>query len=197
MFTGIITHRGRIAALNRPAGGDLRLTVETDMPLDDIAIGASVAHNGVCLTVVTKEADRYDLQISNETIDKTNVGDWKIGDLLNLERSLRLGDELGGHLVYGHVDSVATVVERHTEEGSIRHTFEIPAEFAKFVATKGSICLDGVSLTVNSVEGNRFGVNIIPHTAEVTSFGTYKAGSRVNFEIDIMARYVARQREVQ
>lgn len=197
MFTGIITHRGRIAALNRPAGDDLRLTVETDMPLGDIAIGASVAHNGVCLTVVTKDANRYDLQISNETIAKTNVSDWKVGDLLNLERSLRLGDELGGHLVYGHVDGVATVVERHAEEGSIRHTFEIPAEFSKFVATKGSICLDGVSLTVNSVEGNRFGVNIIPHTADVTSFGTYKVGSRVNFEIDIMARYVARQREVQ
>jgi riboflavin synthase len=196
MFTGIITHRGRIAALHHPAGGDLRLTVDSALPLEEVAIGASIAHNGVCLTVISKAATCYDVEISGETLSKTTVGSWKTGDLLNLERSLKLGDELGGHLVYGHVDGLATITDSRPEDGSTRWYFEVPGDFARFVAPKGSIALDGVSLTVNEVSGNRFGVNIVPHTAQVTSFGSYRVGDRVNFEVDIMARYVARQREV-
>jgi len=194
MFTGIVTDVGRVASLARATGTtDTRIAITTRFPLEDVVLGASIACSGCCLTVVETGADRFDVQVSAETLARTTLGAWTVGSPVNLERSLRLGDELGGHLVSGHVDGVATVVSRRPEAGSTRWTFELPAGFERLVATKGSIALDGVSLTVNEVEGTRFGVNIIPHTFENTTFAELQPGDRVNFEIDMLARYVARQ----
>lgn len=190
MFTGIITDVGRVASIERQ--GDTRFTIATGFDLDTIEIGASIAHDGVCLTVVEKGDGTYAIQASAETLSKTTLGDWQVGTPVNLERSLKLGDELGGHLVYGHVDGVASVVAIRPEGLSHRFTFEAPAHLAKYVASKGSIALDGVSLTVNEVDGPRFGINIIPHTQSCTTFGTLKPGDRVNLEVDMLARYVAR-----
>ncbi len=194
MFTGIVTDVGRVASLARATGTtDTRIAITTRFPLEDVVLGASIACSGCCLTVVETGTDRFDVQVSAETLARTTLGAWTVGSPVNLERSLRLGDELGGHLVSGHVDGVATVVSRRPEAGSTRWTFELPAGFERLVATKGSIALDGVSLTVNEVEGTRFGVNIIPHTFENTTFAELQPGDRVNFEIDMLARYVARQ----
>jgi len=194
MFTGIVTDVGRVASLARATGTtDTRIAITTRVPLEDVVLGASIACSGCCLTVVEKTAGRFDVQVSAETLARTTLGAWTVGSPVNLERSLKLGDELGGHLVSGHVDGVATVVSRQPEAGSTRFVFELPAGFERLVATKGSIALDGVSLTVNEVEGTRFGVNIIPHTSENTTFADLKPGDRVNFEIDMLARYVARQ----
>ncbi|MBV8166763.1 MAG: riboflavin synthase [Alphaproteobacteria bacterium] len=194
MFTGIVTDVGRVASLARATGTtDTRIAITTRVPLEDVVLGASIACSGCCLTVVEKTAGRFDVQVSAETLARTTLGAWTVGSPVNLERSLKLGDELGGHLVSGHVDGVATVVSRQPEAGSTRFVFELPTGFERLVATKGSIALDGVSLTVNEVEGTRFGVNIIPHTSENTTFADLKAGDRVNFEIDMLARYVARQ----
>src|SRR5258706_5593503 len=194
MFTGIVTDVGRVASLARATGTtDTRIAITTRFPLEDVVLGASIACSGCCLTVVETGADRFDVQVSAETLARTTLGAWTVGSPVNLERSLRLGDELGGHLVSGHVDGVATVVSRRPEAGSTRWTLELPAGFERLVATKGSIALDGVSLTVNEVEGTRFGVNIIPHTFENTTFAELQPGDRVNFEIDMLARYVARQ----
>jgi riboflavin synthase len=157
-----------------------------------IAIGASIACSGCCLTVVEKGADRFTVEASGETLDKTHLGDWKAGARINLELSLKLGDELGGHLVYGHVDGIGRVVSTTPEGGSVRFVFEAPPALARFVAAKGSVAVDGVSLTVNEVDGNRFGVNIISHTQAVTTLGQAMAGQRVNLEVDMLARYVAR-----
>jgi riboflavin synthase len=190
MFTGIITDVGRIAAVERR--GDTRFTIETAYDTAAIALGASIACNGVCLTVVACEPGRFLVDASAETLSKTTAADWRPGTALNLERSLRLGDELGGHLVYGHVDGVATVVGVHPDGDSQRWTFEAPETLARFVAPKGSVALDGISLTVNSVEGRRFGVNIIPHTQQVTALRHLGVGARVNMEVDMLARYVAR-----
>jgi riboflavin synthase len=193
MFTGIVTDVGRVASLDRATGTtDTRIAITTRFSLEDVALGASIACSGCCLTVVDKGADRFDVQVSAETLGRTTLGGWKVGSAINLERSLRLGDELGGHLVSGHVDGVASVVSRVPEAGSIRFVFEMPTGFERLVASKGSIALDGVSLTVNEVDGARFGVNIIPHTAEHTTFSDLGPGDRVNFEIDMLARYVAR-----
>jgi riboflavin synthase len=198
MFTGIVTDVGRVASLARATGTtDTRIAITTRFPLEDVALGASIACSGCCLTVVEKGADRFDVQVSAETLARTTLGAWQVGSPINLERALRLGDELGGHLVSGHVDGVATVVSRTPEAGSTRFVFELPAGFGRLVATKGSIALDGVSLTVNEVEGNdaggtRFGVNVIPHTFENTTFADLQPGDRMNFEIDMLARYVAR-----
>jgi riboflavin synthase len=190
MFTGIITDVGRVRAV--VPGGDRRFVLATAYDTRDIAIGASIACSGVCLTATEKGEGWFAVQASAETLSRTTLGDWREGSAVNLERALRLGDELGGHIVSGHVDAVATVLERRAEGDSLRFVFEVPAPYEQAVAPKGSIALDGVSLTVNEVEGRRFGVNIIPHTQAKTTFGALKPGVRVNFEIDLLARYVAR-----
>ncbi len=195
MFTGIITDLGRVEAVVPAGESDSRFRIATAYDLSGIDIGASIACSGCCLTVVEKGGGSFAVDVSGETLSKTNLGDWQVGHRVNLERSLKVGGELGGHLVYGHVDGVAEIVGREPEGGSVRWRFRAPAELARFIAPKGSVALDGVSLTVNEVEGQEFGVNIIPHTTEVTSFGGYRVGDRVNLEIDVLARYVARLRQ--
>lgn len=190
MFTGIITDLGTVRAIS--GDGDRRLEISTKFDMDTVPIGASIANNGICLTVIEKGPDWFAVQASEETLSKTTARDWAAGRRLNLERALKVGDELGGHIVSGHVDGVATIVAITPEHDSLRFTFEAPADLAKFVAPKGSVALDGVSLTVNEVSGARFGVNIIPHTQAETTFGQYRPGDRVNMEIDMLARYVAR-----
>ena len=160
--------------------------------MNEVPIGASIAHNGICLTVVNRADHWYEVQASQETLTATTMGSWEPGRRINLERAMKIGDELGGHIVSGHVDGVARVVEIRPENESLRYVFETPENLKRFVASKGSVALDGVSLTVNETNDNRFGVNIIPHTQQVTTFGTYKVGSLVNLEIDMLARYVAR-----
>jgi riboflavin synthase len=190
MFTGIITDLGRVRRL-RP--GDLaELTIATTFDTTAIALGASIACSGVCLTVVAVATGEFSVQASAETLACTTIGDWEEGTPVNLERSLRIGDELGGHLVAGHVDGIARISERRPEAESVRFVFEAPEELASFIAPKGSVAIDGVSLTVNEVSGARFGVNIIPHTLGCTNFGRAFAGQRMNLEIDPIARYVAR-----
>lgn len=195
MFTGIVTDRGRISS--REDRGDTRFVLETGYEVESIDIGASISCSGCCLTVVETghTADGqgwFAVEASAETLSKTTLGKWQAGTRVNLERALRLGDELGGHLVLGHIDGVAEIVSRTAEGDSTRFTFRPPSEFMKYIAPKGSVVLDGVSLTVNEVEGDTFGVNIIPHTATVTGFGDAVAGDRVNLEVDALARYVAR-----
>ncbi len=197
MFTGIITDLGRVDAVVPAGESDSRFRIATAYDLTEVEIGASIACSGCCLTVVEKDAGSFAVDVSGETLAKTNLGDWQVGRRINLERSLKVGDELGGHLVYGHVDGVAEIVDSQPEGGSVRWRFRAPAELARFIAPKGSVALDGVSLTVNEVEGREFGVNIIPHTSAVTSFGSYRAGDRVNLEIDVLARYVARLRDAE
>jgi riboflavin synthase len=198
MFTGIITDLGRVRQVERR--GDARFVFETAYDTGEIAPGASIACSGACLTVVDKGPGWFAADVSAETLSKTTLGDWRPGAPVNLERALKLGDELGGHLVSGHVDGVAEVVSRRPEGESQRFRFRAPAALAAFVAPKGSLALDGVSLTVNEVEDEaggavRFGVNIVPHTAERTTFGGLEAGARVNLEIDLLARYVQRLRK--
>ena len=195
MFTGLVTDVGRIRSIN--GTGDCRIEIETSYPTAEIPLGASIACSGICLTAVETGENWFAVDASEETWSKTTLGGWKDGRRLNLERSLRIGDELGGHLVFGHVDGVANVINRKVAGDSIRFTIEPPKTLALYIASKGSVALDGVSLTVNEVEGTCFGVNIIPHTAEVTSFGTLQAGDRLNLEVDMLARYVARQLEFQ
>ena len=195
MFTGIVTDIGEIRQLDHR--GDLRARIGTRYDTRGIDIGASIACSGVCLTVVQLGPDWFEVEISAETLDKTNIGGWSEGDRINLERALKVGDELGGHIVSGHVDGISTIVEMRPEGDSVRYTFEAPKELARFIAPKGSVALDGTSLTVNEVDGARFGVNIIPHTQEVTTWGQSKVGDKVNLEIDTLARYVARLAEMQ
>jgi len=171
------------------------LVVETAYDTSEIKIGASIACAGPCLTVTDKDEGWFAVDASAETLSKTTLGDWTEGTQINLERALKVGDEMGGHIVTGHVDGVAKVVSITPEGDSLRFVFEAPSEFARYVAPKGSLCLDGVSLTVNEVDGSRFGMNIIPHTQTATTFGNLKPGDRVNFEIDVLARYVDRLRE--
>ncbi|MEC7302721.1 MAG: riboflavin synthase [Pseudomonadota bacterium] len=191
MFTGLITDVGRVRAVT--SVGDRRIEIETSFPIAEIELGASIACSGVCLTAIEFGDNWFAVEASEETTSKTTVGDWQAGDALNLERSLRIGDELGGHLVFGHVDGVAKIAERRTDGDSIRFSILAPDDLAPYIASKGSVALSGVSLTVNEVDGNRFGVNIIPHTADVTTLGRLSAGDRVNLEVDMLARYVARQ----
>ena len=196
MFTGIVTDIGEILELEQR--GDLRARIATAWPVAGIDIGASIACEGVCLTVVAKgDAPRnwFDVEISAESVSKTNLGGWKTGKKLNLERALKVGDELGGHIVSGHVDGVAVIEEMHDEGDSTRISFRAPDALARFIASKGSVALNGTSLTVNEVEGNRFGVNLIPHTQAVTTWGRARVGDGVNLEIDTLARYVARLAE--
>ncbi|WP_147112848.1 riboflavin synthase [Tateyamaria sp. syn59] len=194
MFTGIITDIGTIADLTQE--GDLRVRIQTGYDTAGIDMGASIASDGVCLTVVDLGADWYDVQVSAETVSKTNLGAWVVGKRLNLERALRVGDELGGHIVSGHVDGVAEVVSVVDEGDSTRVQLRAPDDLARFIAPKGSVALNGTSLTVNEVEGAVFGVNFIPHTKEVTTWGDVAVGDAVNLEIDTLARYVARLAEV-
>ena len=190
MFTGIVTDLGKIRAIEKR--GDTRIEIETSYDTDDIDIGASIACSGPCLTVIEKGPGWFAIEASAETLDKTALGDWTVGTTVNLERAMRIGDELGGHIVSGHVDAVARIVDMQPEGDSVRFTFESSGEFSKYIAPKGSVCLDGVSLTVNEVQGNNFGVNIISHTQGETTFGSRKVGDRINMEIDTIARYVAR-----
>lgn len=197
MFTGIITDIGTVTQIEQR--GDMRARIQTGYDMDHVDLGASIACDGVCLTVVAKGSeagqDWFDVDISAETLSKTTAGDWATGQRINLERALRVGDELGGHIVSGHVDGVAKVVGVQHEGDSLRLTFEVSPDLARFIAPKGSVALNGTSLTVNEVDGNRFGVNLIPHTRQVTTWGDVEEGDRVNVEIDTLARYVARLAE--
>ena len=190
MFTGIVTDLGRVKRVRRTDLVDL--TIATGFDTSVIPLGASIACSGVCLTVVAVTLGEFSVQASAETIACTTIGSWQEGTAVNMERPLRVGDELGGHLVSGHVDGIARIVERRPEAESARFVFEAPEELAPFIASKGSVALDGVSLTVNEVSGARFGVNIIPHTLACTNFGTAVPGQQMNLEIDLIARYVAR-----
>jgi len=193
MFTGIVSDVGEVRHVEKR--GDTHIVIATHYDVSAIEIGASIACAGVCMTVVDKGGahDRwFAVTASGETLSKTTISQWKEGDAVNLERPMRVGDEFGGHIVTGHVDAVAEIVEAKPEGESLRLIFQIPVKLARFVAAKGSVALDGVSLTVNDVDGTRFGVNIIPHTRKVTTFGRARPGMKVNFEADLMARYIAR-----
>jgi riboflavin synthase len=190
MFTGIVTDMGEVRKLEQK--GDLKARIGTGYDTGTIEIGASIACDGVCLTVTALGPDWFDVDISGETVSKTNLSGWTEGARLNLERALRVGDELGGHIVSGHVDGVAEVIAMANEGDSTRLTFRAPDALARFIAPKGSVALNGTSLTVNEVDGATFGVNLIPHTKTVTNWGQVAVGDKVNLEIDTMARYVAR-----
>ena len=199
MFTGIITALGRIRTIDPIGEGrDMRLVIDTPpafLTEPPVALGASIACSGCCLTAVEFGTDWFAVDASAETLAHTKLGSWIVGSRVNLERSLRVGDELGGHLVSGHVDGVGTTISGIPENASTRWIFRVPADISRFIAVKGSVAVDGVSLTVNEVRGDTFGVNIIPHTASVTGFGTLQANDPVNIEIDTLARYVARLAE--
>lgn len=193
MFTGIVTDVGTVRHIEKR--GDTHVVIATHYDVRDIDIGASIACSGICLTVADKGAnsDRwFAVTASNETVSKTTIAKWKEGQPVNLERPLRLGDELGGHIVVGHIDGLAEIVGVATEGESKRLVFTAAKDLLRFIAPKGSVALDGVSLTVNELEGARFGVNIIPHTLKVTTFGAARKGTKVNLEVDLLARYVAR-----
>jgi riboflavin synthase len=196
MFTGIVTERGTIRSVTDRPGADRRVEIGTEAELDSVAIGASIACSGVCLTVVGKGPGMFAVDVSAETIARTAAGMWNEGATLNLERSLKVGDELGGHIVTGHVDGVGRLVSAAPVAGSLALEILAPAELGRMLAPKGSIAVDGVSLTVNSVadepEGTRFSLNIIPHTAAATTLGQLKPGHEVNLEMDILARYLDR-----
>jgi riboflavin synthase len=194
LFTGIITDVGKVVAIEKR--GDTTFTIASRFQSPKIDIGASIACAGCCLTVVEADSSgNFSIQASAETLARTTLGTWRAGTTINLERSLKVGDELGGHIVSGHIDGVGTITAIAPEGDSRRLRFEIPKSLARFIAPKGSVALDGTSLTVNEVEANSFGVNIIPHTLAVTTWGTAKAGDPVNVEIDMLARYVARLTE--
>lgn len=198
MFTGIVTDVGEIVSIDQR--GDLRrVAIACSFPATDIALGASIACSGPCLTVVSvRGAPRgaiFEIDAAAETLARTTVAQWREGDRVNLERALKIGDELGGHIVTGHVDGVARVISRDDFDAMARFWFEAPHEFARFIAKKGSVTLDGVSLTVNEVESDRFSVLIIPHTLTVTTFGDLRPGDAMNLEVDLMARYAARLSE--
>ena len=193
MFTGLVSDIGRVRQVEKR--GDTHLVIATHYDVAAMNVGASVACAGICLTVVDKGTakDRwFAVTASGETLSKTTMGGWKAGTFVNLERPLHVGDEFGGHIVTGHIDGIAEVVSVKPEGESVRMVFKVPAPLARFIAAKGSVALDGVSLTVNETKGARFGVNIIPHTAKMTTFGRLKPGGKVNLEIDLLARYVAR-----
>jgi len=196
VFTGIISSMGTVETLIRSDAG-VRLTMHVDFDLDDVEIGASISHAGCCLTVVSKQGRSYDLDVSNETLSLTNLGQWQEGSKVNIERALKIGDELGGHIVSGHVDGLAKLVSVKQDGDSYRLTFEAPAPLHRFIAPKGSVALDGISLTVNEVEGQTFGVNIIPHTWLHTTLSKTTVGDSVNLEVDRLARYAARWFETE
>lgn len=192
MFTGIVQATGTIAAIEHVAG-DVRISVRSSgLPFSSYTTGESIAVNGVCLTATALRKDGFDTDVSTETLAVTSLGKLVVGATVNLEPSLSLGDRLGGHLVSGHVDCLGTVSRLREDARSIRLGIEIPAEFARYVARKGSVCVDGVSLTINAVSANSFDLNIIPHTAETTVIGSYTTGTVVNIEVDLLARYIER-----
>ena len=192
MFTGIVQGVGTVRAIE-PRGGDVTLVFDTaGVSLADIELGGSVAVSGVCLTATRFDAASFAADVSRETLSLTTLGSWVVGSRVNLEKALLAGQALGGHYVTGHVDGVGELVSRHDDARSVRMEFRVPPELARYVARKGSICIDGVSLTVNGARGDRFDVNLVPHTLEVTTLGGLQAGSRVNLEVDIIARYVER-----
>jgi riboflavin synthase len=194
MFTGIVTDVGRVRAI-RDTNRDRRFEIETNFDLAEVEIGASISHAGCCLTVVEKGEHWFAVEVSGETLAVTTLGDWAQGRRVNLERAARVGDELGGHIVSGHVDGIGEVLSVLAEGGSHRVRIRAPKPLHRFIAPKGSITVEGVSLTVNDVEDDVFGVNLIPHTWDVTTLGELRPGSRVNLEIDMLARYLARWRE--
>ena len=195
MFTGIVTDVGRLRAVEKH--GDTRFFIATTYDTSTIDLGASIACDGVCLTAVKFGPDWFAVDVSAETLSRSTLGQWTEGRRVNLERSLRVGDELGGHIVAGHVDGLGRVVGMYPEGDSLRVTFEVPKSLARFIASKGSVAINGVSLTVNEVSGCSFGVNLIPHTRAVTSLGDLSDGAQVNIEIDVLARYVARLAETE
>jgi riboflavin synthase len=194
MFTGIISDIGKIIKIS--GHNELKIEIETAYDLESIALGSSIAHNGICLTVINKRDHRYSVMASAETISCTTIGSWQIGHLINLERALKAGDELGGHYVSGHIDAVADIADSFYENESLRLVVEGPQALSCYIASKGSVALDGVSLTVNEVNDRDnkcfFGVNLIPQTQKATTLGMMKQGHRVNLEIDMMARYIIR-----
>ena len=196
MFTGIVTDIGRVRSV-RDTNRDRRFEIETHYDLSTIDLGASIAHAGCCLTVVEKAEGWFAVEVSGETLAMTTLGDWREGRSVNLERPARVGDELGGHIVSGHVDGVGDVISISAEGGSHRVRIRAPRPLHRFIAPKGSITVEGVSLTVNEVDDDVFGVNIIPYTWQVTTLGGVGAGARVNLEIDMLARYLARWRETE
>jgi riboflavin synthase len=197
MFTGIITALGTVRAIEPISDGkDMRIVITCSWPdTASIPVGASIACSGCCLTAVTVDKDGFSGDASAETLACTTLGTWTEGSLINLERSLKIGDELGGHMVSGHVDGIGEAVSATAENASTRWVFRVPKPLARFIAVKGSVAVNGVSLTVNEVKDDMFGVNVIPHTASVTGFGSMKPGDKVNIEIDMLARYVARLAE--
>jgi riboflavin synthase len=194
MFTGIVTDIGRVRSVRQTARGR-RYDIETAWDTSGIDLGASISHAGCCLTVTETGPGWFAVEVSGETLSKTTLGDWSEGGRINLERAARLGDEMGGHIVSGHVDGLGEVVSVTPEGGSWRIQIAAPEPLHRYIAAKGSITVDGVSLTVNAVEGRTFGVNVIPHTLEATTLSDLKPGSRVNLEIDMLARYLARWQE--
>ena len=192
MFTGIVQGVGRVRSVE-PRGGDVTLWFDTgEVSLAGIEIGGSIAVNGACLTAVQLEPHAFAADLSRETLSLTTAGQWSAGTRVNLEKALTAGQALGGHYVTGHVDGVGQVLSRHDDARSVRVEFEVPPELARYVARKGSVCVDGVSLTVNGAAGRRFEVNLVPHTLGVTVLGGYRSGTRVNLEVDIIARYLER-----
>jgi riboflavin synthase len=191
MFSGIVTDIGEVRQVRR-GGGGATLTIATAYDTASIALGASIACSGVCLTATALKPGWFTVDVSNETLACSTFGEWREGTRINLEQSLKLGDEMGGHLVLGHVDGVARITGRRPDGDSVRFSFAAPPDLAPFIAPKGSVALDGVSLTVNEVDGETFGVNIIPHTLSHTTFGDAGPGTRMNLEIDLIARYVGR-----
>jgi riboflavin synthase len=192
MFTGIVTHIGSVARIDQ-GGGDRRLFIQSSLDNAAVSMGASISCSGCCLTVVDRDRDWLAFDVSGETLSKTVIGSWAQGTRINLETSLKVGDEIGGHLVSGHVDGIAQIESIRPEGGSYRLKIRVPEHLALFMAPKGSVALDGISLTVNEVDGDVFGVNIIPHTWMQTTLGEKKEGDALNMEVDLLARYVARQ----
>ena len=195
MFTGLIQDIGTIQNVFKNEGGDIRCVIETNMDLSQVQMGASICCSGACLTVVDKTKNTFTVDVSNETLRKTNLGAWGVMTHINLEPSLKVGDEVGGHFVSGHVDTITHVLSIKPEGESKRIVFKIPQGFQKYIASKGSIVIDGISLTVNDVTNETFDVNIIPHTMQKTTLGEKKVGDTLNLEIDVLARYVARMME--
>jgi riboflavin synthase len=192
MFTGIVQGLGHIRSIE-PRGGDVAMWIDTGgVPLTGVEIGGSIAVNGCCLTAVELEPHAFKADLSRETLSLTTASQWQPGTAVNLEKALTAGQALGGHYVTGHVDGVGQVVSRHDDARSVRVEFQVPPELARYIARKGSVTVDGVSLTVNGVAGDRFDVNLVPHTLEVTVLGGYQPGTRVNVEVDIIARYLER-----
>lgn len=192
MFTGIIQSVGSITSMQAQAG-DMRIRVATgSLPLEDVQLGDSIAVSGVCLTVIEKHNDGFSADVSGETMSRTTTGKLGKGDAVNLEKALTPTTPLGGHLVSGHVDGIGEVIERSQDARSVKFRIKAPKQLARYIAEKGSICVDGISLTVNAVDGDVFDLNIVPHTLSVTSMGAYKPGRQVNLEVDIIARYLER-----